>query len=71
MPMYDYICNSCGYKFDKLVSFTASDKDIECPQCCKKNSKNSYVLQIFLMELATRKVKTPAIHPLDFLEHNF
>ena len=39
MPMYDYICNSCGNKFDKLVSFTASDKDIECPQCCKKNSK--------------------------------
>ena len=39
MPMYDYVCNSCGYKFDKLVSFTASDKDIECPQCCKKNSK--------------------------------
>ena len=37
----------------------------------KKTQKNSYVLQIFLMELATRKVKTPAIHPLDFLEHNF
>ena len=37
----------------------------------RKTQKNSYVLQIFLMELATRKVKTPAIHPLDFLEHNF
>ena len=27
--MYDYLCNSCGNKFDKLVSSTASDKDIE------------------------------------------
>ena len=39
MPMYDYLCNSCGNKFDKLVSFTASDEDTECPRCGKKNSK--------------------------------
>ena len=37
----------------------------------RKTQKNSYVLQIFLIELAKRKVKTPAIHPLDFPEHNF
>ena len=39
MPMYDYKCNSCGNKFDKLVSFSASDKDIECPKCNKNGSE--------------------------------
>jgi putative FmdB family regulatory protein len=37
--MYDYRCNSCGYKFDKLVSFSASEKSIECPKCKKHDSK--------------------------------
>ena len=39
MPMYDYKCKSCGYKFDKLVSFSASEKNIECPECKKQDSE--------------------------------
>jgi len=39
MPMYDYKCKSCGYKFDKLVSFAQSKKSIECPNCKKQDSE--------------------------------
>ena len=39
MPMYDFKCQSCGYRFDKLISFSASEKSIECPKCRKQDSK--------------------------------
>jgi len=38
MPMFDYKCNSCGHNFDKLVSFSASEKNVECPKCKKQDS---------------------------------
>jgi putative FmdB family regulatory protein len=39
MPVYDYKCESCGNRFDELVSFSKSDSEIICPNCKKKNSK--------------------------------
>ena len=38
MPMFDYKCNSCGHKFDKLVPFSESEKIVECPKCKKHDS---------------------------------
>ena len=71
MPMYDYICNSCGNKFDKLVSFTASDKDIEMPSMLQKTQKKQLCAPNISNGIGNKKVKTPVIHPLDILEHNF
>lgn len=31
MPIYEYKCSKCGYRFDKLVN--ASDKEPSCPVC--------------------------------------
>ena len=31
MPMFDYKCNSCGHKFDKLVPFSESEKILSLP----------------------------------------
>ncbi|MDP7036898.1 MAG: zinc ribbon domain-containing protein [Candidatus Marinimicrobia bacterium] len=39
MPVYDYRCESCGNRFDELVSFSKSDSEIECPKCSEKKSK--------------------------------
>ncbi|MGY8788361.1 MAG: FmdB family zinc ribbon protein [Fidelibacterota bacterium] len=40
MPMYDYLCVSCGRKFEELVSsFSNSDSEIVCPYRKKMNSK--------------------------------
>ena len=34
MPTYDYVCNSCGYEFEKFQSM--SDDVIKtCPECAK------------------------------------
>jgi putative FmdB family regulatory protein len=32
MPIYEYICAVCGYRFERLESFDA-DKQVKCPQC--------------------------------------
>ena len=31
MPIYEYLCPTCDYKFDKLQSMSASGAD--CPRC--------------------------------------
>jgi len=32
MPTYDYICESCGYKFEQFQSITAKSLQ-KCPKC--------------------------------------
>lgn len=37
MPIYEYQCQSCGEKFEKLVrSFNNDDAQVVCPECQSK-----------------------------------
>lgn len=33
MPIYEYICKSCGEPFEKMVSFSEALKSQKCPVC--------------------------------------
>ena len=33
MPLYEYICESCGERFEKLVRGDTSAQPIVCPRC--------------------------------------
>lgn len=33
MPLYEYVCSSCGQHFDKMVRFSELDQQPECPHC--------------------------------------
>ena len=33
MPVYEYQCNACDYKFELLQSVNARPEDTACPQC--------------------------------------
>jgi putative FmdB family regulatory protein len=33
MPIYEYRCDDCGTKFEKLVRRTADAAAVECPSC--------------------------------------
>ena len=33
MPIYEYRCQECGEQFEKLVRFSTSTSEIECPKC--------------------------------------
>jgi len=36
MPIYEYSCQDCGTKFEKLVRRTAEASDLACPSCGEK-----------------------------------
>ncbi len=37
MPIYEYRCEDCGTKFEKLVRRSSDVGDIECPSCRQKH----------------------------------
>jgi len=41
MPIYEYRCEDCGTKFEKLVR-TADVPEIECPSCGEKHLQQEY-----------------------------
>ncbi|MCS7282613.1 MAG: zinc ribbon domain-containing protein [Anaerolineae bacterium] len=33
MPLYEYICQECGHRFDALRPMSKADAPIACPHC--------------------------------------
>ena len=33
MPIYEYICQDCGEKYEKLVRSSVAKIELKCPQC--------------------------------------
>ncbi len=55
MPIYEYACNKCGYKFEEMQKL--SDKPLTlCPKCNKKDLKK-------LMSAAGVHIKNERICP--------
>ena len=42
MPIYEYECGSCHYRFELKQGFDA-DPDAECPQCSEKSRRVAFV----------------------------
>ena len=42
MPIFEYACNDCGTKFEKLVRRTAENGDICCPSCGRDHLTPQY-----------------------------
>jgi putative FmdB family regulatory protein len=39
MPIYEYLCEDCGSKFEKLVRRSTEASEVECPSCGQKHLK--------------------------------
>ncbi len=39
MPLYEFICKSCGHTFETLVSFAQADQPQRCPKCAAQESQ--------------------------------
>jgi putative FmdB family regulatory protein len=33
MPIYEYVCQECGAKYEKLVRFGSTEVQLRCPRC--------------------------------------
>jgi putative FmdB family regulatory protein len=42
MPIYEYSCEDCGTKFEKLVRRAADAPETECPSCGRKHLKQEF-----------------------------
>jgi len=36
MPIYEYVCDSCQFKFEELRPLSKAGEDVICPQCQQK-----------------------------------
>lgn len=41
MPIFEYVCQNCGYKFEKLILSHRSQTSPQCPQCGAQNVKKA------------------------------
>lgn len=39
MPIYEYRCEGCGERFEKLARMSTEDKEIQCPSCGERRSR--------------------------------
>lgn len=42
MPIYEYKCDDCGTKFEKLVRRPSEATDIGCPSCGQNHLKQEF-----------------------------
>ncbi len=42
MPIYEYLCESCGDKFEKLVRRSEDVLESGCPSCGQKHLRQEY-----------------------------
>lgn len=38
MPLYEYICQTCGASFEKLTSVSRADNPQVCPNCASEET---------------------------------
>lgn len=41
MPLYEYICQRCGERFEKLIRSTTTPIEIVCPSCASAAVKRA------------------------------
>ena len=46
MPIYEYLCTSCGYEFEEVQKFTDPSLD-ECPDCGKNKAERQVSMSSF------------------------
>jgi putative FmdB family regulatory protein len=42
MPIFEYTCDDCGSKFEKLVRRSAEASTVACPSCGQDHLKQEY-----------------------------
>ena len=42
MPVYTYICEDCGEKFDLLIGMTSEKTELKCSKCGSKKMKKTF-----------------------------
>jgi putative FmdB family regulatory protein len=44
MPIYEYVCQECGEKFEKLVRSSSGTVELVCPRCGSTHAEKTLSL---------------------------
>ncbi len=44
MPIYEYVCQNCGQKYEKLVRSNSATPELKCPHCGSSQAKKAMSL---------------------------
>lgn len=42
MPIYEYVCQHCGVRFEKFVRAMSSTQPVECPECQSEEVEKAF-----------------------------
>lgn len=42
MPIYEYVCEDCGEKYDKFVRSSLAKIELKCPKCGGTQAKKAF-----------------------------
>jgi len=42
MPIFEYVCKSCGEKFEKLILSASRERSLTCPVCGSREVKKAF-----------------------------
>jgi len=54
MPIYEYVCQDCGLKFEVIRSIREADQPMDCRKCHGKRTKRA--LSLFVAKSGERTV---------------
>lgn len=58
MPIFEYACDDCGTKFEKLIRRAAETESVNCPACGQDHLTTQY--STFSARAAASKASSPA-----------
>ena len=56
MPVYEYVCNTCQTRYDKLRPIREADAPATCPTCHEQNSERT--LSVFAVHSGNAEART-------------
>jgi putative FmdB family regulatory protein len=62
MPLYEYICQTCGERFEKLIRGDTNGTQIVCPSCASAAVRRAF--SIFVTKGGSAEHSTPACGPV-------
>ena len=42
MPIYEYVCQDCGEKYEKLVRSSTAKVELICPKCGSQHAEKTF-----------------------------
>ena len=61
MPIFEYVCQSCGTRFEKLILSSQHKQALDCPRCGSKDVEKAF--SVFGSVSSTRSASTANCAP--------